>query len=420
MKLLSAGVRAAALCAVGVFACTPADDAGSPIEVSRSPTERVGEHLYVWATVWEGDEGANDFLAVYDADPDSPGYGTLTSTVDVGQIARAHHSEHFMPEGELLFVNGFRTGRSYVIDVADPTAPAVESSFTTAGPYSHPHSFERTTRGTVLSTFQNRGTPESPAGGLVELDSLGNFLRGTDAADPTDPELRPYSVTSIPGLDRVVTTTTDMWEGMTGRSVQIWRESDLTLLHTVLLPPGPRGDENLDVAEARLLSDGRSLIVNTFRCGMFLLTGIDSDEPTIELISSFPFESYDAGDQCSVPWLSGDFWVQTVNATNSVVVLDVSDPRNPRQASELVLGDGVKPHWLSGEIGGDRLVLTGSGDWLDGRAVLLHLDPADGTLTIVEDFRSPGSDYPGVDMNDRVWPHGVTASAVPHGAVFSR
>ena len=395
-----------------------APDRSRPDPDTAAETSHVADYLYVWAA--DAEREANDFVAVYDADPNSDGYGTLVATVDVGAVAAAHHSEHYMPEGDRLFVNGFRSGKSYVINLGDPTAPFVEASFEMAGPYSHPHSFERTADGNVLSTFQNRGTPDSPAGGLVELDPLGNYLRGVDAADPADPELRPYSVTRVPGTDRIVTTTTDMWEGMTGRSIQIWRESDFELLHTIVLPPGPNGTEGLDVAEARVLSDGRSVIVNTFRCGLYLLTGVETDDPRVELIHSVPWESYEAGDQCSVPWLSGDFWVQTINQTNSVVVLDVSNPREPRQVSELVLGEGVRPHWLSGEIGGNRLVLTGGGGWLAGRAVLLHLDPNDGTLTLIEDFRTPGSEHPGVDMNDRPGPHGFAGSAIPHGAVFSR
>jgi hypothetical protein len=107
----------------------------------------------------------------------------------------------------------------------------------------------------VLATFQNKGAPDSGAGGLAELDPLGIFLRGTDAADPVDPELRPYSLAPVPNLDRVVTTIGDMWQKLMGRSVQIWRLFNLALLKSVLHSPGPRGDENIDVAEARLLDE---------------------------------------------------------------------------------------------------------------------------------------------------------------------
>jgi hypothetical protein len=376
------------------------------------------KYLYVWARDEEREQ--TDFFAVFDADPGSARYGRLLSTVPMGLVASAHHTEHFMPRGNRLFMNGFMSGNSFVVNVADPTGPVIDAHFTNAGPYTFPHSFERLPDGNVLATFQNKGEPDSGPGGLVELDPLGNFVRGTDAEDPVDPELRPYSLAPVPGLDRVVTTTGDMWMKLMGRSIQIWRLSDLSLLKTVLLPPGPRGDENLDVAEARLLDDGRTLIVTTFRCGMYVLSGIDTEQPAIEFVHGFPFESYDAGDECGVPWRMGRYWIQTVQKTSALHVLDISDPYQPRPVSQLFMGDAELPHWISGEPGGHRIALTGSGPWLDGRVVLLELDPATGELEVIEGFRSPGSDRPGADMNRQSWPHGDNGPAVPHGVVFSR
>jgi hypothetical protein len=335
----------------------------------------------------------------------------------MGVVANAHHTEHFMPEGNRLFMNGFMSGNSFVVNVNNPQAPVIDAHFTKAGPYTYPHSFERLPNGNVLATFHNKGAPDSGAGGLVELDPLGIFLRGTDAADPVDPELRPYSLAPVPNLDRVVTTTGDMWLKLLGSSVQIWRLSDLTLMKTVLLPPGPRGDENLDVAEARLLDDGRTLIVTTFRCGMYVLSNIETDHPAIDFVYSFPFE---AGDECGLPWRIGHYWIQTVDTTNSLHVLDISDPRRPQLVSELFLGSDELPHWISGELGGNRIALTGSGPWLDGRVVLLELNQTTGNLSVIDDFRSPGSDRPGANMNRETWPHGADGPAVPHGVVFSR
>ncbi len=265
----------------------------------------VARYLYVWAR--DRGQQQTDFFSVFDVDPGSATYGQLLSTVPMGMVANAHHSEHFMPEGDRLFMNGFMTGNNFVVNVSDPRVPVVEAAFTNAGPYTYPHSFERIPGGNVLATFQNMGEPESGAGGLVELDPLGEFVRGSDAADPVDPELRPYSLAPIPGLDRVVTTTGDMWIKLEGRSVQIWRLSDLSLLKTVLLPPGPRGNEHLDVAEARLLDDGKTVIVTTFHCGMYALTGVDTDDPVIDFVYGFPFESYQAGDECGLPWRIGDY-----------------------------------------------------------------------------------------------------------------
>ena len=113
-----------------------------------------------------------------------------------------------------------------------------------------------------------------------------------------------------------------------GRSVQVWRLSDLVLLHTVLLPPGPRGDEHLHPAEVRVLGDGKSVMVTTFRCGMYVLSELDGI-PVATLARSFPWSAVAGEDtDCNVPVRFGRFWVQPVGTTGSLVVLDVSRPEN--------------------------------------------------------------------------------------------
>jgi hypothetical protein len=113
------------------------------------------------------------------------------------------------------------------------------------------------------------------------------MLRATSAANTLDRDLRPYSLAVVPQLDRVVTTSADMHGVTVGRSVQVWRLSDLTLLHTVLLPPGPRGNEHLHPAEVRVLGDGTSVMVATFRCGLYVLSELDGI-PVAKLARSFP------------------------------------------------------------------------------------------------------------------------------------
>ena len=145
-------------------------------------------YLYVWAGA--ENDGDSDFLAVIDADPDSERYAEILSTVPVGLKGGAHHSEHVMPEGDTLFVNAFKGGASFVIDLSDPLQPRVVSSFREIGEYTYPHTFERLPGGTVLVTFQTKGEGNEVAGGLVELDPTGRLVRASGAADPVDPELR--------------------------------------------------------------------------------------------------------------------------------------------------------------------------------------------------------------------------------------
>lgn len=372
--------------------------------------------LYVWA--WDKDERDSDFLAVIDVDEGSPTYGQVVDSLAVGVVGGAHHVEHQMRDPERLFVNSYSAGRSFVMDLSEPRAPKVATSFESVGHFAFPHSFERLENGHVIATFQRSAERPDETGGLVEMDGAGNLVRASSAASPVDPELRPYSLAPLPKIDRVVSTSADMDGERTGRSIQVWRLSDLELLQTILLPPGPRGDENLHPAEVRALRDGESAIVGTFRCGLYLVEDLAS-EPRVKFLRSFPWSPVgDEDTDCNLPVRVGDFWVQTVGTTGSLVVLDVADPHRPRIVSEYSFGIDARPHWISLEPGGNRIVVTGGGT-LGGGVVLLRIDTATGELSLVESFRSPGHRF-GLSFDRETWPHGETGHAFAHGAVFRR
>ncbi|MEO7684274.1 MAG: hypothetical protein ABIU86_10125, partial [Gemmatimonadaceae bacterium] len=210
----------------------------------------------------------------------------------------------------------------------------------------------------------------------------------------------------------------DMHGEKTGRSVQVWRLSDLALLHTVLLPPGPRGDEHLHPAEVRLLGDGKSVMITTFRCGMYVLSKLDGI-PVARLARSFPWSAVAGEDtDCNVPVRFGRFWVQPVGTTGSLVVLDVSRPEEPVIVDELAFGVDARPHWLALEPGGKRIVMTGGGT-LAGGVYLIDMDPETGKLRLARDLPATGSGIPGIRFERDEWPHGKTGPAFAHGAVFS-
>jgi hypothetical protein len=236
----------------------------------------------------------------------------------------------------------------------------------------------------------------------------GRLVRSRSAFGPGVPHgARTYSLVAVLALDRVVSTTTDMDESNPhlAREVQIWRLSDLALLHTFALPAGPRGDEADYTAEPRLLGDGRTVVVTTFSCGLYLLDGLDGAEPSGRLVASFPRS---ADTWCAIPVVSGHYLMITVPSYPAVVSLDLSDPAAPREVARLMLPDGWVPHWLALEPNSRRLVLTGYGAMAD-RVVLLTQDPATGALAIDDRFREVGTTIPGVRV-----------TGVPHGAVFSR
>ena len=375
-------------------------------------------YIYVWAGADR--EGESDFLAVIGADPSSSDYGRVLASVPVGLRGRAHHSEHVMPAGDSLFVNSFDAGASFVIDLSDPLQPRVVNSFGEVGEYTYPHTFERLPNGNVLATFQTKGEGNRTTGGLVELDGGGAAIRTADAADPIDPEIRVYSVTPIPRLDRAVSTTSDMRAEANGTSFQVWRLSDLTLLETVLLTPGDFGYEHRDPAEVRLLSDSVTAMMTTFTCALYRLHDLETPEPWAELVNVLPWSDYDT-DECGIPATWGDIWLQTyANAEGSALIsYDVSDPSHPVRLDELRWDGDWWPHWISIEPGGRRVVLTSGKGATEYKVLVVTLDPETGALEFDESFRDPGSDEAGVSFDRSSWPHGAFGSAKPHGAVFS-
>jgi hypothetical protein len=390
----------------GILICVMAACSGTPDSASRDITVS-SDHLFVWTA--GADSARPDFLAVFDVRAESDRYGSIVATLTVPGVRNVpHHTEHEMAGDGLLFANGYVTGQTFIFDLGTPDQPRLAGQFGDVDGYSHPHSYVRLPNGNVLAAFQMRHDAEGMAtGGLVEMTSRGGLVRSSSASGPGVPRgARTYSLLAVPALDRVVSTTSDMDESNPhpGREVQVWRLSDLALLHTFELPAGPRGDEADFTAEPRLLADGRTVVVTTFSCGLYLLDGLDGDAPSGRLVASFPRS---ADTWCAIPVVSGQHLMITVPSYPAVVSLDLSDPAAPREVGRLMLPDGWIPHWLALEPNGRRLVLTGYGA-LEDRVVLLTRDPATGALAIDDRFREAGATTPGVRV-----------TGVPHGAVFS-
>jgi hypothetical protein len=390
-------------------------------------------HLFLWAGDAEGK--ASDFLAVLDATPASPTYGRIVASIPIGVVGtHPHHTELEMPGNGHLLANGFHAGRTWLFDLSDPLRPSILSSFGDLAGFTHPHTFIRLTSGHVLATFQyaastgasshpaHAATPhtvESITGGLVEMDERGQVIRSASARDPSiqDRRLYPYSVVPIPSIDRAVSTTTDMDEShkeATSEWVQFWRLSDLTLLRSVALAPGPRGDEHTLTGEPKLLPDGRSVYVHTFSCGLYLVRGVDGSEPSATFVKGFQ------GKDCGVPVLTSHYWLQTVPQTHALVALDIADPEHPREVSTVTFGDDEEPHWLAIDPTGRRLVMNSGGYAKSNRLFVIDFDPGTGKLSLDERFRDPDESRSGINLTGKTWPHGFAGKAMPHGTVFSR
>jgi hypothetical protein len=355
--------------------------------------------------VWTRDEDAaqSDFMAVLDA-----ASGEVLATAPTGTKGSiSHHTEHRMPAGGRLFANGFGAGKTWVFDLRNPLVPAVAASFGDANGMMHAHSFERLPSGNVLATYQRGDHANSVPGGIAEIGQDGRIIRTASAVDPANATfVRPYSLAIVPKLDRVVTTTADMDSKGVSETVQVWRLSDLKLLHTVPLPPGPRGREHQDSAEPRLLGDGETVLVNTFNCGLYRMIDLGSDHPSAELVHDF------GTGECALPVVAGHYWVQTDTGLPGLVSLDVSNPAKPRVADRLKFAAGEEPHWISLAPDGRRIIISSGKKALQKKLMMARIDPRTGKLALERKFS--------VSFDRKSWPHGDSGPAIPHGAVFSR
>ena len=394
---------------------------------SQQPGKTPAGH-YLFA--WTGDAAkkGNDFLAVIDADPASPTYGKLMTTlVTDQQTMLVHHTEYEMPASGMLFANDHDAGRTFIFDVRDPLHPKTVTSFTAMAGYAHPHSYLRLPNGHVLVTFQHpdhSGHMDDMAamsgddgqmgasGGLVEIDDSGKVVRSASSADPAFPDalLTPYSLVVLPDLDRVVSTNSSMHDDyiLNGVTYQEWRLSDLKLLKTAYFDPGENHYGQISPEEPRRGPDG-SIFVQTLGCGIERITGVEKDQPVSRLVHTFP------GSWCGVPTIVGHYLIQSVPTIHSLIVLDLSSPAKPVEVSRLKLGDSFRPHWTGWDAKTGRIVVTGASP----RLYLLKFDQSSGALSMDEAFHDADG-KPGFNLADRAWPHGWKGTGQPHGVVFSR
>ncbi len=389
---------------------------------------KPGHYLFVWS----GDQKnvGKDFLAVINADPASPTYGHLVTSIATDQTSvRPHHTEYQMPEDGMLFANDFDAGRTFVFDLKDPIHPRIAADFSDRAGYAYPHSFVRLPNGHVLATFQYKsgavpmngdamdGAAERSGtitGGLVEMDDSGHPLRSASSADAALPNsaLEPYSLAVMPVIDRVLVTNSPMQNDALLRSAtaQLYRLSDLKLLKTFRLDPGEQLYAHMSPEEVRVGPDGAAY-VQTLACGLERVTGLAEAKPEAQLVYTFP------GSWCGVPTFVGHYLVQSVPDIHGFVVLDMSDGVHPREVSRLVISKDYASHWTGLDPSTGRIVVTSgrAGD----RTYMLKLDPATGALSIDTAFRDQDG-QPGFSFASRQWPHGWTGAGKPHGAVFSR
>lgn len=362
---------------------------------------------YLLVLAGDKDGAEEDFFAVIDVAAGSPTVGKAITTEPIGHRgSMPHHMEYELPPaGKLLFANAHHPEETLLVDVGNPLAIEVRRRIRPPAPLRFQHDYARLPNGNVLSGFlrsespgQNPPDKGSPGhGGIAEYSEQGELLRSASAAVPGfKVPVRLYAILPMLDIDRIVTTSARMMETTSADVVQVWRYSDMKLLHTLGLPPGlkrdatPLGWSAMMPFAARAMPDG-SVLINSYGCAFYRLTGASSPNP--EIAHVYDIHGRDPAKEssrvgCSVPIVIGKHWIMPVAGSQSVYVLDVSDPAAPREVSRLAMPADFDPHWAAKDPLSDRIAIGAELEKEKGIFVL-RFDPASGQLSFDETIVSP-------------------------------
>lgn len=392
---------------------------------------------YLLVLAGDKDGAQEDFLAVIDLKPGSPTLGKAVATKPIGHRgSMPHHMEYELPPpGKLLFANAHHPEETLLVDISDPLAIVIRKRLRPPPPLRFQHDYARLPNGNVLTGFL-RSEGASPMatdradpgghGGIAEYTEGGRLLRSASAAVAGfKAPVRLYAVLPMLDQDRIVTTSARMMEKYSADVVQIWRYSDLKLLHTISLPPGkkrdgtPLGWSAMMPFAAREMADG-SVLINSYGCAFYRLTRLSSADPKIDHV--YDIHGRDPATEwtrvgCSVPLVIGKHWIMPVASSESVYVLDVSDPASPREVSRLAMPAEFGAHWAAKDPLSDRIAIGAELEKEKG-IFILRFDEATGQLSFDPGIVSLGGPPGYIELETQPWPHGASGPAWGHAALF--
>ena len=379
------------------------------------PAAKAARYLYVWAGTGHHDSAGVVMVAVFDADPDSKSYGSVVDVLTVDSAGLMPHHTEFAPPANAtsFFANDFGADRSFLIDFSTPAKPRLAGRVAKVPGARMMHSFARLPNGNVIATLQfGDGKVDGDPGAVAEFDKHGQLVRSGSSVDKAFPaaRIRTYGITALPNIDRLVTTSSPMGDEKTEHVVQLWRLSNLELVKTIPVPKVAADTSHMYPFELRTMADGRTAFLNSYFCSFYRIAGLDTS-PTIERVLTLPYVG------CSVPHVSGNLMVMPIAYGHRIMTFDISNPAKPVEVASFMTDTTFYPHWVSGDPGSDRLVMTDQGDG-PPRIMIATLDRKTGKITWDQRFRDAGSSKPGVSLENVSWPNGVKGKVMAHGALF--
>ena len=381
MRTTALGVVVGAGLAMGLPVSTATAD-----ETCMSPymAKITGQEdfVYVWTLGVEGIGDGQDKLVTIDVNPASPNYGTVIDSLSVGGRNEAHHSG-FTDDRRYLWAGGLDTNKIFIFDVhTDPAKPVlfktIEDFVSASGGVVGPHTMYAFP-GRMMVTGLSNNKDHGGRTGMVEYTNTGEYV--ATHWMPTDGDLLGaekggkyadgygYDVRVLPRKNLMVTSSFTGWsnymmdfgkmlgdaEAMKrfGNTVVVWD------LHTrkprkVLDVPGAP----LELRCAWQPNHNWCLTTTALTSKVWMIYEDEAGEWHAKAVA-------DIGDPSKVPLpvdfsiLSDDsgFFVNTF-MDGKTRFFDMTDPHNPKQVYETVIGTQV--NMVSGSWDGKRQYFTSS------------------------------------------------------------
>ncbi len=331
------------------------------------------DYVYVWTLGAEGIGDASDKLVTVDVRPDSPTYGKVVHSTSVGGRHEAHHGG-LTDDRRHLWVSGLDTSMIFIFDVAtDPGKPklvrTVDDFVKASGGVVGPHGAYALPGRVIIAGLSN----DKDHGGrtaLVEYTNEGDYVAThwmPNVGEHADGY--GYDVRILPRKNVMLTSSFTGWsnymmdfgqmlqdeEAMKrfGQSMVLWDFHARKPKKVFHVPGAP-----LEIRWAWGPTHNYAFTTTALTSQMWLIYEDENEEWQAKAVA-------DIGNPADIPLpvdisLSADDSTLFVNSflDGTLRVFDVSDPHNPKQTYEQVIGKQV--NMVSQSWDGKRLYFTSS------------------------------------------------------------
>ncbi len=345
------------------------------------------DYVYVWTLGVEGLGDEQDKLVTISVNPNSVNYGKVVNVLSVGGRNEAHHSG-LTDDRRYLFAGGLDSNKIFIFDVhTNPSKPTLHKVITDfvekTGGMVGPHTMYALPGRIIVSALSNN-VDHGGRTGLAEFTNEGEFVAAHWM--PTDENMRGakkvgniadgygYDVRVLPRRNIMVTSSFTGWsnymmdfskmladaEAMKrfGNTVVVWDLHTRKPKKVFEVPGAP-----LEIRCAWGSRNNYCLTTTALTSQIWLIYEDDSGEWQAKAVG-------DIGDPSKVPLpvdisITADdqgLWVQTF-MDGKTRYFDISDPFNPKQIYEHVIGSQV--NMISQSWDGKRTYFTSSllGNW---------------------------------------------------------